>query len=111
MKLFVRIAGGVALLALLAAIPAWAQTANTAVVLGTAIDAKGGVVPGAKVDLTNTATNETKSVTTNDAGQYVFPNVTPGTYSLKINKPGFRTVAFTNITVSVAKSYTYDATL
>jgi hypothetical protein len=111
MKVLSRIAVGVFLLLLFMAVPVRAQTANTAVVLGTAVDAKGGVVPGAKVDLTNSATNETKTVSTNDAGQYVFPNVSPGTYSLKVNKAGFRTVAFTNITVSVAKSYTYDATL
>jgi len=96
---------------LLSAAPSWSQTANTGIVLGTVVDAKGGVVPDAKVDLTNAATNETKTVQTNGAGQYVFPNVTPGTYTLKIAKSGFASVTFSNITVSVTKSYTYDATL
>ncbi len=103
--------GFVLAVVLLSAAPSWSQTANTGIVLGTVVDAKGGVVPDAKVDLTNAATNETKTVQTNGAGQYVFPNVTPGTYTLKIAKSGFASVTFSNITVSVTKSYTYDATL
>jgi hypothetical protein len=112
MKVFSRIASaGVFLLALCTAIPAWAQTANTAVVLGTVVDAKGGVIPDATADLTNTATNEARTIQTNGSGQYVFPTVAPGTYSLKITKAGFRTVTFANIAVNVSKSYTYDVTL
>jgi len=112
MKVFSKIASaGVFLLALCTAIPAWAQTANTGVVLGTVVDAKGGVVPDATADLTNTATNEAKSIQTNGSGQYVFPTVAPGTYSLKIGKAGFRTVTYANIAINVSKSYTYDVTL
>src|ERR1043166_8653517 len=91
--------------------PASAQTANTAVVLGTVTDIKGGPVPDAQVDLTNTATNESRTTPTNEAGQYVFPSVPPGKYTLKITKQGFAAVSFANVTVSVAKSYSYDATL
>src|SRR6266513_1299795 len=93
------------------AAPAWAQTASTALVLGTVTDPGGAVVPDANVELTNTATNETKTVTTNSAGQYVFPNTAPGTYTLKISKAGFATTTFSNIKLDVSKSYTYDAKL
>jgi hypothetical protein len=93
------------------AIAAKAQTSNTGIVLGTVTDKAGAVVPDATVDLVNTATNETKTVTTNAAGEYVFPNVSPGTYNLKISKAGFATTAFPNIRVDVTKSYTYNATL
>src|SRR5689334_18156435 len=86
--------------------PAWPQTASTAQVLGTVTDPGGAVVPDATAELANTATNETKSVTTNSAGQYVFPNVAPGTYSLKISKAGFATITFSNIKFDVSKSYT-----
>jgi hypothetical protein len=91
--------------------PGLAQTSNTAVVLGTVTDIKGGTVPGAQVDLINTATNESRTTPTNEAGQYVFPSVVPGKYTLKITKQGFAVVNFANVAVSVAKSYTYDATL
>src|SRR5882762_6885186 len=112
MKLFSKIAiGGVLLVALLSAIPAWGQSSNTGVVLGTVVDSKGGVVPDVAVELVNAAINETKTVQTNGVGQYVFPAVAPGTYTLKMIKQGFATVTFTSITVNVAKSYTYDGTL
>jgi hypothetical protein len=91
--------------------PAAAQTANTAIVLGTVTDPGGAVVPDTTVDLTNTATNETKSVATNSSGQYVFPNVAPGTYTLKFTKSGFATTNIANIKVDVTKSYTYDMKL
>jgi carboxypeptidase family protein len=90
---------------------AGAQTANTAVVLGTITDMKAATVPNALVELTNTATNETKSIQTNDVGQYVFLGVVPGNYKLKITKEGFAVVNFGNVVVNVAKSYTFDATL
>jgi hypothetical protein len=112
MKFSARFAiGFVVMVVLLSAVPGWAQTANTAIVLGTVTDPAGAVVPDATVNLTNTATNETKTVTTSSAGQFVFPNVSPGAYTLKISKTGFATTTFSNITLDVTKSYTYDAKL
>src|SRR5713226_5297227 len=113
MKLFVRttFAGLLLLVTILAAIPAAGQTANTGIVLGTVTDPGGGVVPDATVDLTNAATNDTKTATTNSSGLYVIPNVAPGTYTLKFTKPGFATTTMGNIKVDVTKSYTYDITL
>jgi len=101
----------VLLAALFSAAPAWAQTASTALVLGTVTDPGGAVVPDATVSLTNTATNETKTLTTNSAGQYVFPGIAPGTYTLKVSKAGFATISFSNVKLDVNKSYTYDAKL
>ena len=101
----------VLLAAFLSAAPAWAQTSNTALVLGTVTDPGGAVVPDATAELTNVATNEVKSVTTNSSGQYVFPNVSPGTFTLKISKTGFAIITFANIKLDVSKSYTYDARL
>ncbi len=103
--------GFVLALVLLSAIPAWAQTSDSALVLGVVTDPAGAVVPDATVILTNVATNETKTVTTNSVGQYVFPNTAPGTYTLKISKAGFATTTFSNIKLDVTKSYTYDAKL
>jgi hypothetical protein len=88
-----------------------AQTSNSGVVQGTITDKAGAVVPNATVELVNTATNETKATTTNATGEYILPNVPPGTYTLKISKGGFATVTFANIKVDVTKSYNYNATL
>jgi len=111
MKLFSKIAIGALLLAPFIAVPAWAQTANSGAVLGTVVDAKGGVVPDASAELVNAATNDTKTAITNASGQYVFPSVPPGLYTLKITKAGFATTSLTNIKVDVSKSYTYDVSL
>src|SRR6266852_8259281 len=109
MKLFVRFtfAGLLILLALWRGPSAAAQTANTGAVLGTVSDPGGAVVPDASVDLINSATNDTKTVTTNSSGQYAFPNVAPGNYTLKFTKAGFATTTIANIKADVTKSYTY----
>ena len=112
MKIFKNLSIVFVLLAVfLWAARARSQTSNTALVLGTVTDPGGAVVPDATAELTNNATNEAKSVTTNSSGQYVFPSVSPGTYTLKIAKAGFATITFPNIKLDVSKSYTYDARL
>ena len=111
MRLFARIAIGGLLLVLFIAVPVWAQTASTAIVLGTVTDPTGAVVPDAKVDLTSVATNETRSAQTNASGQYVLPGITPGTYTLKFAKPGFAITTVSAFKVDVTKSYTFDIKL
>ena len=113
MKLLARFAFAALLLVVLFAggSPVIAQTANTAIVLGTVTDPVGAVVPDASVDITNAATNDTKTITTNSSGQYVFPNVSPGNYTLKFTKAGFATTTLANVKVDVTKSYTYDVKL
>ena len=91
--------------------PAFAQSASTAVVLGTATDQSGAVVPDADVTLHNLATNEEQKQKTNNTGQYTFARVIPGIYKLTISKAGFATVVFNNLNVEVAKSYTFDVKL
>jgi carboxypeptidase family protein len=109
MKTFKNVAIVFVLLAVfLSAAPTWAQTANTALVLGTVTDPAGAVVPDAKAQLTKTGTNETKEMATNSAGQFTFPGVTPGTYKITITKAGFATFVVANLVVDVNKSYTVD---
>src|SRR5712691_437561 len=91
--------------------PAFGQSASTALVLGTATDQSGAVVPDADATLHNMSTNEEQKQKTNSAGQYTFARVVPGIYKLTISKVGFATVVFTDVTVEVAKSYAFDAKL
>ena len=49
-----------------------------------------GIVPGVEVTLTNEATNAVRMVTTNEVGEYSFPGVLPGTYSVRVTLPGFK---------------------
>jgi outer membrane receptor protein involved in Fe transport len=70
-----------------AAAPAFAQT--TASLRGTVADQSGGVVPGAKVTLTNTGTGISHTTTTKSDGTYLFDLLQVGTYKLTVEKQGF----------------------
>jgi hypothetical protein len=85
-----------------AAAPAGAQI-TTGNISGTVQDSQGGVVPGATVVLVS----ETRGVRsapaiTNEAGLYVFPNVTADVYTVEVSMDGFRTVRRTDVRVSGA---------
>ena len=68
---------------------------------GSVRDASGAIVPGAKVTVTNNATNVATSVSTNDAGEFTAPSRDAGTYSVRVEKEGFRPSQTTGLTVSV----------
>jgi hypothetical protein len=78
------------LAALLIAGRAWPQ-ASTSTVRGSVVDSQHAVIPGAKVTLTNTATNVARESVSNNAGLYVFPGVTPGPYRVKVEFAGLQT--------------------
>src|SRR5215213_8319755 len=80
----------VGLTCLLLSVPAFAQTLGT--ITGEVKDSTGGVVPGATVTVTNTATNATRTTQSNAVGLYDFPALPPGTYKVKSELEGFRTV-------------------
>lgn len=65
----------------------------TGTVLGTIKDQQGGVIPGATVTLTSeTRGTVSAPVATNEAGDFVFPNVTADTYTVQVEMPSFRTL-------------------
>lgn len=104
-----------ALLALLAALlislSSLAQTATTGAIIGTITDASGAVIANAEVELTSVGSTQSTKQVTNDAGQYIFPSVLPGNYTLAVIAKGFRKANITDIKVDVAKSYTFNLTL
>jgi hypothetical protein len=90
---------------------AHAQTASSASVVGTVTDPSGAAVAGARVELKNTATGAITVMTTNQAGEYVFPHVMPGTYEIRASMQGFRTTTISGLVIQVLKSYTVNVTL
>lgn len=88
-----------------------AQTSSSATIVGTVTDQSNANVPGATLKLTNTATGVSFTVTANDAGQYTFPTVTPGPYTLEAKKQGFSTATVANLAIDVAKSYTVNVSM
>ncbi|MGH9350951.1 MAG: carboxypeptidase-like regulatory domain-containing protein, partial [Terriglobia bacterium] len=57
---------------------------------GTVVDTTGGVVPSAKVVLTNDATKISFTTVSNGRGYFNFPTLQPATYSLKVSAAGFK---------------------
>lgn len=66
-----------------------AQSASSAQISGTVVDPQGAVVPGAKVTATNVDTGVPRSVNTTSTGNYVLPNLPPGTYNVRVEAKGF----------------------
>jgi hypothetical protein len=109
-----RLAPGLSclLLAILCALPLYAQV--TAVgITGTVRDPAGNPVVGASVVALDLATGEETKTNTNDTGVYLVSNgaLQLGNYSLTVTAPGFRTWRNPNIQMVTGQVLTYDVNL
>ena len=77
-------------------------------ILGTVTDKSNAIVAKAKVSIVNIGTSATRDLETNDAGEYVAPNLAPGEYKVTVDAPGFRRVERTGIRLEVAKDARID---
>jgi hypothetical protein len=80
-------------------------------VVGNVTDSSGAVIAGANVTLTNKGTNAVATAKTGSAGNYVFTNLNPGQYSIKIDSSGFKTFTRTDVDVQVDGTTRVDAKL
>jgi len=78
---------------------------------GTITDSTGAAVAGAQVKVFSTATGLSRTVAANDRGEYVASELPLGTYSVTVEKQGFRTMTLTQIPVSVGSPTRADAKL
>src|SRR5439155_17632024 len=73
----------------------WALSANaqvtTADVVGTVHDPTGAVIANANVAITNVGTGLTRTTQTSTSGDFVINLLPPGTYSVKVEAPSFKT--------------------
>lgn len=76
-----RLSVAVCALAVFAQVSGWAQ-AVTGTVLGTVMDSSGAVVARTKVVITEVNTGVSRTSETNDSGNYTFPDLPGGTYSV-----------------------------
>ena len=65
-------------------------SAQDATIVGTVTDPSGSVIANAKITVTNLETSLTRSITTNDSGQYVLPDLHIGHYDVKAEASGFK---------------------
>jgi hypothetical protein len=97
-------------LSLSLSLPLRAQTSR-GTVLGRVTDISGATVSGATVTLQNVNTGVAAKFTTNATGDYVFVNLIPGSYELKIEAPGFKTVRVPGLDVQVQQTLRQDTIL
>ena len=96
----------VALLAvcLLASANAFAQgggASTTGSINGKVVDSSGGVLPGVTVSATSPSAMGVQSSVTDTGGNYRFPALPPGTYTVTFELPGFNTLKRENIQIAM----------
>ena len=87
-----------------------AQSVNSSI-QGSVADTSGAMVPGADVKLTNVRTGVVLQTKSDASGNYSFPSVPPGVYSLEVSRQGFATYNLTQFNVVVGQHATENATL
>src|SRR5262249_51299378 len=109
-----RMMSGVGLIFFLLAlcVPAAFAQSDTGSVRGAVMDERGAAVVGAEVTITNADTGYSRSVKTDDSGNYVFQSIPVGRYTLKVTSTkGFKTFQEKDIVLHVNDNLTVDAKL
>jgi len=78
---------------------------------GTVKDPSGAVVSGATVDVTSASLIGKKSVTTDSGGYFRFANLPPGSYTLAITAPNFRSYKQEGVAIATGHLPSIDVTL
>lgn len=94
---------------LLGGLPAAAQV-TTGTIVGTVSD-PGGIVPGATVTILEVNRGTSDSFVTDSTGSYTAPFLSPGTYTVEVNVPGFKKWVRTGVILQVNQRARVDVTL
>jgi hypothetical protein len=87
-----------------------AQVAG-ATLTGTIKDSSGAFIPNAQVAITDVATGVTRTVSADGAGLYAAPNLSPGTYEIRVSAMGFSTEVQKGVTLTVGAQQVLDFTM
>src|ERR1019366_5532175 len=91
-------------------VPAYSQVTG-ATLSGTVTDPSGSAVADATVSVKNVGTGIVREVTTDSAGFYTVPNLTPASYEVTTSAKGFSTLVRTGITLTVGLHQSLNLTL
>jgi hypothetical protein len=84
---------------------------NVGRILGQVTDQTGGVMVGATVTVMDVQRGISRSLTTDQAGEYVAPSLLPGTYTVRAEAAGFKTAEHPNLLLETGKDLRIDLTL
>src|SRR5688500_7916010 len=110
MKKFIKLFVFVLVIAVTVCSTIFAQSFK-ATVVGKVTDSAGAVVPGATVTITQEGKNFSQTVTTNEDGEYVLPQLDPGNYTIKVESTNFKTVVSSEGVLETQQSLRYDVVL
>ena len=85
--------------------------ANFGRILGTVTDQSGGAMANATVTVTDTQRGVSRTLTTDEAGEYNAPTLLPGSYTVRAEAKGFKTLARENVVLEVGKEIRVDLSL
>ena len=89
-------------------VAARAQGETTSAIVGEVRDATNAVVAGATVTITNHETGLKRSSQTDDAGRFNFPQLKPGSYSVKVDAKGFESRQNENVISGLGQKQRVD---
>ena len=92
---------------LLLSLPAFSQ-GSTGRILGTVTDQSGGVVANAMVSVIDTERNVSRTLSTDDAGEYNAPNLIPSVYTVRAEAKGFKKIERVGVELGVGKEIRVD---
>src|SRR5690348_260695 len=89
----------------------YAQMVDRGVITGIVTDSSGSAIPDAKVTITNQETGTKLVVGTNSAGNYSTPPLILGTYTVEVEKEGFKLSTNRGIVLTGGQTYRQDVQL
>jgi hypothetical protein len=90
---------------------ALAQGTNLGTIRGTVTDANGAVVAGAKVQVTDLATDLSRAITTDSDGNYEITGLRSGSYKVNVTASGFRSTTINTVALRGGGTVRTDASL
>ncbi len=92
-------------------IPILAQGETTSAIAGQVTDASNAAIAGATVTITNRETGLLRTAKTDDQGRFNFPQLNPGTYTVKTEAQGFDPQLKDNVSSGLGQKQTVNFTL
>jgi hypothetical protein len=91
--------------------PVVSAQAVSGTILGSVTDPSGAALAGVRITLTQTATGFTRTVTSDESGEYSAPSLPPGSYTITVEQAGFKKLSLSNLQLSVDQKARVDLKL
>jgi hypothetical protein len=84
---------------------------GSSIITGTVFDQAKAVLPGVVVTVTNQGTGITREAVTGAQGQFVIPTLSPGTYTIRAELPGFQAQTREDVVLRIGQELALDLTM